>query len=158
MYISKVEIKPYSSIYASQICNLFHSSVHAIDTHIYSKAQKEAWSRTPPDYIKWSKRLDDTQPWIAIHESMLVGFIELRENGYIDCLFVHPNFQNQGIARKLYHFVLELAHQRKLSQLSVDASKVAMPIFEKWGFKVKLKNEVIREDQVLINYHMYKQL
>ena len=36
---SKIEVKPYFSLYASEICDLFHSSIHAIDTDIYSKTQ-----------------------------------------------------------------------------------------------------------------------
>ncbi|MFQ0972410.1 GNAT family N-acetyltransferase, partial [Gilliamella sp. BG1] len=86
---------------------MFHSSIHAIDTDIYSKAQQEAWCSTPPDYQKWLERLDNTQPWIAIFGSSLAGFVELRDDGYIDCLYVHPDFQKRGIARKLYDHVLD---------------------------------------------------
>jgi len=50
---SKIEVKPYSSLYASEICDLFHSTIHAIDTDIYSKAEQEAWCPTPPDYQMW---------------------------------------------------------------------------------------------------------
>ena len=155
---SKVEVKPYSPLYANEICDLFHSTIHAIDTDIYSKAEQEAWCPTPPDYQMWLKRLDNTQPWMAIFGSRLAGFIELKDDGYIDCFYVHPDFQKRGIARKLYDHILDLAHQKKLSQLSVDASKVAMPIFKKWGFIIKQANKISRENQVLINYHMYKPL
>ena len=155
---SRIEVKPYSSHYASEICDLFHSTIHAIDTDIYSKAEQEAWCPTPPDYQMWLKRLDKTQPWMAIFGSRLAGFIELKDDGYIDCFYVHPDFQKRGIARKLYDHVLDLAHQKKLSQLSVDASKVAMPIFKKWEFKIKRTNKIYRKNQVLINYHMYKLL
>lgn len=155
---SKIEIKPYSSLYASKICDLFHSSIHAIDTDIYSKAQLEAWCSTPPDYLKWSERLDNTQPWMAFRGSSLAGFVELGDDGYIDCLYVHPNFQKSGVARKLYDHVLKLAQQKKLPQLSVDASKVAVPIFKVWGFKIKRVNKITRKGQVLTNYHMYKTL
>ena len=68
---------------------------------------------------------------MAIFGSSLAGGIEIRDDGYIDCLYVHPNFQKRGIARKLYDHVLDLAHQKKLSQLSINASKVAIPIFKK---------------------------
>ncbi|WP_394336785.1 GNAT family N-acetyltransferase [Candidatus Enterovibrio altilux] len=73
-------------------------------------------------------------------------------------MYVHPNFQKSGIARKLYDHVIELAHQKKLLQLSIDASKVAMPICKVWGFKIKLVNKITRKGQVLTNYHMYKTL
>ena len=155
---SKIEVKPYSPLYATEICDLFHSTIHAIDTDIYSKAEQEAWCPTPPDYQMWLKRLDNTQPWMAIFGSRLAGFIELKDDGYIDCFYVHPDFQKRGIARKLYDHVVDLAHQKKFSQLSVDASKVAMPIFKKWGFKIKRVNKISRKNQVLINYHMYKPL
>lgn len=43
-------IKPYSARYAEEVVNLFHYSIHAIDSAIYSEEEKEAWAPSPPNY------------------------------------------------------------------------------------------------------------
>ena len=153
-----IKIKPYKSRYATEICTLFHASIHAIDIDIYTKKQQEAWCSGPPDQDKWRERLEESQPWMAMLGDAVVGFIELEESGYIDCMYVHPDFQGFGIAKKLYEHITTLAKERSLLELSVDASKVARPIFEKWGFTVEQCNKIEREDQVLVNFYMTKKL
>lgn len=147
-------IKPYSEVHAKEITELFHQSVHAIDSSVYSEEQKEAWAPTPPNYEHWKKRLNIKKPYLAFKNEKLVGFIELELSGHIDCAYVHPDFQNQGVGAKLFNFIFEKAKQLKLSPLFVDASIVAKPFFEKRGFNVIQKNEVRRGRVILINYSM----
>jgi putative acetyltransferase len=50
-------IKPYSTRYADEVVDLFHSSVLAIDPRIYSEKEKEAWAPSLPNYKYWKERL-----------------------------------------------------------------------------------------------------
>lgn len=152
----KRDIKPYDPIYANLIADTVYASVHAIDTAIYTKLQQEAWCPTPIDYLKWSKRLLESKPWVAFDGDNLAGFIELEEKGYINCLYVHPTFQNRGIATQLYDYVLNIATAQRFTELTVDASIVAMPLFKKWGFEIQRTNTIERNNVYLINYRMIK--
>ena len=87
-----MEIVEYSSNRAEEIANLFYSSVHAIDSSIYSEAQKDVWAPTPIDYGRWNLLLNNDQ---------VAGFIELESDGHIDCAYVSPEFQKQGVATAL---------------------------------------------------------
>lgn len=149
-----MEIRRYQPADSVEIADLFHRSVHAIEDTIYTPAQKQAWAPSPPDYAKWRKRLGISQPLVAVAHGQVVGFIELREHGYIDCLYIHPDHQHQGIATSLLIHLCRIAHQRGLNELSVDASKIALPFFEHHGFELVEARQVIRGGQRLQNYRM----
>ncbi len=153
-----MEIRSFTPVDAREITDLFHNSVHAIDMGIYSKAQLEAWSPSPPDYRYWNNRLRKTAPFLAIVNGNIAGFIELKKDGYIDCMYVDNSYQRQGIATALIVYVSKLAVQLGSQQLYVDASIIAKPLFERLGFEVLKENTVVRCGQELLNYSMLKQL
>lgn len=149
-----MEIKDYQNSDYVEIADLFHGSIHAVDPSIYSMAQLEAWAPTPPDYNHWEKRLIIKKPFVAIDGGNIVGFIELENDGHIDCLYVHKNHQGKGIASKLLQHLREVADEQGLKTLYVEASKIAMPLFKKHGFELKSENSVNVRGQSLTNYTM----
>lgn len=86
-------------------------------------------------------------------ENQVVGFCEYYE-GYIDCFYVHFNYQNCGIGKLLLTHILELAKNEKRDKLKVDASITAKPFFEKFGFRQIKENLVKRENVELVNFSM----
>jgi putative acetyltransferase len=150
----KMKIRAYAPELAKQITDLFHSSVHSIDSKYYSKEQKQAWSPSPPDYALWMQRLEEKQPFVAMFGSEVLGFIELEQDGHIDCLFTHPEFQNQGVASQLFNYLKMRAQAQGIQKLYTEASLVALPFFEKRGFEVIEENEVHRKGVKLLNYSM----
>jgi putative acetyltransferase len=83
-----MEIRNYRCSDYVEIADLFHDSIHAIPASIYSEEELEAWSPTPPDYDHWKERLARKQPFLAVKDKIIVGFIELESDGHIDCLYV----------------------------------------------------------------------
>ena len=153
-----MKIIEYSSSRAEEITNLFYSSVHAINSSIYSDKEKNAWAPRPIDYYKWKCRFDDKKPYLLMIKDEVAGFIELESDGHIDCTYVLPKYQQIGVATLLIQHVFSLAKKLGLKKLYVEASFVAKPLFEKFGFIVKRKNEVIKDGVVLINYSMFVRL
>ncbi|MCV6636679.1 GNAT family N-acetyltransferase [Candidatus Albibeggiatoa sp. nov. NOAA] len=153
-----MQITSYDSRFAVDIADLYHRSVHAIDNAIYSKVQKSAWACTPPDYQMWIERLSNTKPYLAVVNQQIVGFIELELDGYIDCFYVAPEWQGQGCGGQLYRHAEHIAQERRFKRLYVEASYVARPVFEHYGFSVLKQNCVIRQNVELVNFSMQKQL
>jgi putative acetyltransferase len=149
-----MEIIEYLSSKATEVTDLFYESVHAIDSSIYSDEQKHAWARKPVDYEIWENRLEHKKPYLCIINNEVAGFIELESDGHIDCAYVSPRFQRQGVATKLLDHVIIVAKDLGLKQLYVEASIVAKPLFEKKGFLAEKESSVIRHDTALINYSM----
>ncbi len=153
-----IQIRDYIPSDCSKIADLFHDSIHAIPNSVYSSKQKKAWAPTPPNYALWKERLAKKKPFVATVGSKIIGFIELEEDGYIDCLYVHKEHQHEGIASALLSFVRNVAHERGNKILYVEASKVALPFFQRHGFKLKSENTVFLRGQTLVSYLMTTEL
>jgi putative acetyltransferase len=149
-----MEIRPYKESDYIEIADLFHSAVHSIDSALYSQEEIEAWAPTPLNYQFWKARLLVKKPFLAIKDSIIVGFVELEIDGHIDCLYVHPDFQSKGVGKALVNKVLKVANERGVKRLYVEASKVAKPLFEQFGFELLQTNRVSLNGQILINYSM----
>lgn len=153
-----ISIKRYDPAFAAQVTDIFYSAVHSIDDKIYSPAQKKAWAPLPIDYESWSSRLQGKQPFLAFHGQNLSGFIELEDDGHIDCMYVAPQYQRLGIGNALFLHLYKQAQSRKMAKLSVDASHLARPFFEKHGFAVDKENKVQLRGEVLVNFSMSRSL
>lgn len=90
---------------------------------------------------KLIKRLEDDSfiYWVAENEdgNQLVGIIGLKEN-QLRTFFVHPQYQGQGVGRKLYDVLEEYAKTNKIQKLTVEGSINGEPVYKKFGFtKIK---------------------
>lgn len=155
---SHIKIEPFTLERANEVTDLFHQAVHRIDPLLYTLEQQEAWAPTPPDYTQWRARLTIKQPWLAMMDNRVAGFIESDADGHIDCLYTHPDFQHQGVASALYAHLLTVAESRGLDRLYVEVSIVAKPFFEHRGFLQTAENKVHRKGITLINFTMEKRL
>lgn len=155
-------IHPFKLEDCKEITDLFHGAVHSISPDFYSKEQLEAWAPTPPNYSKWQIRLEKTQPFVARIDEVIVGFIELEleqeKNGHIDCLYVHKDYQRQGIANALFAYASKDAIKNGCHALYVEASHLAKGFFLQQGFVVEQENIVERNQQKLVNYTMRGEL
>jgi putative acetyltransferase len=151
-------ITNYHQQYAKEIVDLRHRAVHTISKNHYSPAQLEAWAQTPPDYVRWSKKLEDNSPFLLIENEMVVAFVALKKGGEIGLLYTDPNYQRQGFASSLYNYIENFAYGRNEKKLSVYASKVAKNFFLKQGFDLVHENIATRNDVELVNYFMTKNL
>ncbi|NER83081.1 MAG: GNAT family N-acetyltransferase [Leptolyngbya sp. SIO1D8] len=74
---------------------------------------------------------------ITLKQDKVVGVIEMRCHNHVSLLFVAPAFQHQGIAKELLRRALQIcrANEPALSEISVNSSSYAVPIYEKLGFR-----------------------
>jgi len=143
----------YDKKYLEQIVELFTNTIHNINKKDYSKEQLNAWANPKYDLKTWEKRFEKSKPYLCMLENQVVGFCEYYE-GYIDCFYVHFNYQNCGIGKLLLTHILEFAKNEKRDKLKVDASITAKPFFEKFGFRQIKENLVKRENVELVNFSM----
>lgn len=153
-----MEIRNYTLERTEETVKLFYSSVHAIDSTIYSDKQKQAWAPASPDYAQWCLRLARNKTCLAIINNKVAGFIVLELNGHIDCIFTHPEHEGKGVACLLYSNIEIFAKARNMERLSIEASIVAKAFFEHRGFVVQHKYRVEKSGQILTNFSMEKPL
>lgn len=149
-----MEIRKYKDSDCHEIAGLFHASVHAIKHSAYSEDDLEAWAPSAIDYDHWAQRLAVKKPFVAIQDKRVVGFIELEDSGHIDCLYVYPSYQNQGIATQLLEYAFSKAKEKRIDKLFVEASEPAKTLFISRGFQVISENKVELRGRSFSNYKM----
>ena len=96
--------------------------------------------------------------WGVFQNDRLAGFADLEADGHIDALFVDPDFQGTGIARRLLAQIETQARAQGLKRLTVEASITARTVFERCGFSVLAAQTVHLRGQDFLNYRMEKSL
>ena len=152
-----MKIRDYRAVDSIKIADLFHDSVHSLGGEGFSAGQLEAWAPTPPDYSHWRERLAVKKPYVAERNGMIIGFIELEDDGHIDCFYIHKDFQRQGVGSALYIHLLKEADARGIRDFHVEASTIARPFFERQGFRLEKTNRLERRGQIITNFSMMLQ-
>ncbi|HHW00242.1 MAG TPA: GNAT family N-acetyltransferase [Clostridiaceae bacterium] len=151
-------IRSYSPNDISEIIDLFYNTVHTINLRDYSAAEVDAWAPKDIDKVAWDRRLSENFNIVAEQDGVITGFASLTYKGYYDLLYVHKDYQRQGIATALTDVIEKEVVLHGISELTSDVSITAKPFFEKRGYEVVLKQKVERGGQKLINYKMRKEL
>jgi N-acetylglutamate synthase-like GNAT family acetyltransferase len=149
MKIRKAQISDLEAI-----TNLFKDTVLNINIKDYSKEQVATWSAVHADTPKWLKRLDEQHFWVAEKEGNIIGITSLSQEGYLDLMYVHHLYQNQGVAKNLLLTLLAKAKQMNLGKITSDVSITAKPFFEKYGFVSLLEQRKLLAGIEFVNYKM----
>jgi putative acetyltransferase len=137
---------------------LFEETITEVCRKDYTPEQLEAWKSGAENEERWQKVIREQIVFITESEGVITGFATLDKGNYIDLLFVHKDFQHQGIASLLYgQLEFEAIKQQQL-YITAHVSKTARPFFEKSGFTVLQEQSVPLRGTVLTNYKMEKKL
>lgn len=137
---------------------LFTDTISSVCKNDYNTDQINAWKSGAENDERWLKVMEHQLVMVAEIKGQITGFCTLDHGNYIDLLFVHKDFQHQGIAGKLYTFIEREARDQNQKVLTADVSKTARPFFEKMGFMVITEQTVSVKGTDLINYQMQKEL
>ncbi|MFZ6712397.1 GNAT family N-acetyltransferase [Undibacterium sp. TC9W] len=75
---------------------------------------------------------------LALHGETLAGFIAMRDLSHLFHLFVHPSYQRQKLASKLWQRARQYAAaQGHTGSFTVNSSLNAIPVYECFGFLAK---------------------
>lgn len=136
--------------------SLFVNTIKYICNSDYSQEQIDVWISGVDDVQRWETIIKTQKVLIAHSEEKLLGYITLKDNHYIDLLYVHKDYQKNGIAFRLYSEVEKYANNLQIIELHSDVSITAKPFFEKLGFVVIAEEQVERKGILLTNYKMKK--
>ncbi|HIU10670.1 MAG TPA: GNAT family N-acetyltransferase [Candidatus Avidehalobacter gallistercoris] len=133
------------------LANLFYHTVHTVNTKDYSDEQINAWASGNIDLKIWNDSLLAHYTVIAEIDDIIAGFGDIDKTGYLDRLFVHPDYQRQGIATALCDKLEKSVNSPKIT---THASITARVFFEKRGYTVVKEQQVQRHNVFLTNYVM----
>jgi putative acetyltransferase len=135
---------------------LFVDSISVVCKNDYSPKEIEAWASSIENKERWTKKIMTQHVLIAELSNKIVGFISLENDDYLDLLYIHKDYQRQGIADRLYSSIELEAKKRGTKMLKSNVSKTAISFFERKGFKTIDTNCNIIRGVEIINYRMSK--
>lgn len=148
-------IRRYSSDDCHAMADLFYETVHHVNVKDYSQEQINAWADKNMDLVKWDRSFLDHITFVVQDQDQVVGFGDIDQEGYLDRLYVHKDYQRQKIGTCLCD---HLEKSISSDTVTVHASITAKPFFEKRGYQVIKKQQVERKGILLTNYRMEKKL
>lgn len=146
-----MEIRKYREEDQAEILSLFYETVHTVNAKDYNEKQLDAWAPQDNDYEHLNAALRNNLTLLAIEDGKITGFADIDENGYLDHLFVHKDYQRRGIASALCSRIEE-----GFKRIETHASITARPFFEKRGYVVVKAQDVKIRGEILRNYVMEK--
>lgn len=147
-------IRRYRGPDLEEMIQLFRQTIRQVNIQDYTPEQVSAWAQENVDLpARWRQRLEKNVCFVAEIEGVLVGFAELTEGRCIHTMFVHQDFQGQGIGSALLK-KLE-AHFGK-GDLWTEASIAAKPFFESKGFIITSVQNKFFNGVYFINFLMQK--
>jgi putative acetyltransferase len=157
----EVTIRVYHPRDAAALSEVFYRSVREVAVLDYSAEQVRAWApeerRTAASTQLWAG--DGRLVVVAADErDDPVAFIDLEPDGHIDHLFCAPEAAGHGIAAQLYQAVEAAAREQGIARFYTEASELARRFFERRGFAVVARQDLVRHGVPIHNYKMTKEL
>ncbi|OBZ16464.1 GNAT family N-acetyltransferase [Bacillus sp. FJAT-26390] len=156
-----MEIRKFIAIDINQIVSLFYETVHSVNKRDYSEEQLAAWAPKDKEMLTlkaWEVSMSQNITYVAEISRKIVGFADMTKQGHLDRLYVHKDFQGQGIASAVVGTLEFEASKLGLVEVDTEASITAKPFFERQGYEVIQRQAVERSGVELVNFKMVKKL
>ena len=146
-----MQYRTYRPSDCAALAALFRQTVYQRNLRDYTPAQCQAWAPEELDLDAWNANFLANETLVAVSGQQFAGFADIDPTGYLDHLFVHPDFQRQGVATALRDQL-----ERRFDVITTHASITARPFFLQRGYTVRCRQEVCRRGQWLTRFEMVK--
>ena len=143
-------LRPYRSEDCPVLAELFYQTVHGVCHRDYAPDQLDAWADGQVDLAAWDISFQAHTTLVAEWDGVIAGFADLRQDGYLDRLYVHRDYQGRGIATTL----LDALPGATLTH----ASLTARPFLERRGWQAVREQQVERHGVKLTNFVMMRRV
>lgn len=148
-----MQIRRYTPADCPAMAALFYDTVHRVNCRDYAPEQLDVWATGQVDLESWNRSFLAHHTLVAMKDGILVGFGDMDSNGYLDRLYVHADYQGQGIATAL----CDALEKAVPVPITTHASITAKPFFQGRGYRVVKAQQVQRQGILLTNYVMEKE-
>lgn len=87
-----------------------------------------------------------------------VAFGDFENDFHIDMLFCRSDWGRRGVEAAIYAHIEARGNELALTRLFVEASEAARGPFERWGFRVTCRQDLIRIGVAIHIYQMEQRL
>ena len=150
-------IRPAKEADIEQIKKLYQETILSVNIKDYTFEQVDLWAKRGVDNDLWLQRNNEEYFIVCEIENQIAGFCSLKPDGYLNTLFIHKDFQGQGIAKALLLNIEQHAQEVGIEELSADVSLTANGFFLKSGY-TDLGQQTVCIGIPMTNSKMIKQL
>ena len=93
-----MKIREYKSSDCNENADLFYNTVHCINAKDYTEDQLNVWATGNIHIDEWNESFLDNYTVVAEENGIIIGFDDINNEGYLDRLYVHKDYQNIGVA------------------------------------------------------------
>ena len=158
--MTSIKLRNYKPHYQQELSQLYYDAIIKLAPAYYHPQQVKIWANYPRKHPKeFAKLLTQGDVIMAINnKGQVIGFGQLNPKNYIALLYTQPEFNRLGVASAIYRKLEQLAYITHQTTLSVTASKLSQPLFQKLGFELIDTEITIRDDITFERYNMVKLL
>jgi len=99
----------------------------------------ERWMKIWTPQLTFSPSyFEEYEGWVAVDDGTLIAFYTLEEkngNGWLENLWVLPDYMGKGIGKELFFHSVDLARERGYKALQLEADPNAIRFYEKMGMR-----------------------
>ena len=143
--------------YLPEIHRLFVEIIYSVCANDYSQEQLQVWASGIRNRERWLDRLKHQFFLVAQLGKRIVGFASLANGDYVDVMYVHKDYQRQGIAHRLLAELEKESQKKGVIILKSDVSRTARPFFEREGYRVIREQTKIIDSVEISNFSMEKE-
>lgn len=142
-----------------ELKELFQNTVLAINRRDYSQEEVEDWASCGENLSNIAEMIKTHYFIVAVNRlSEIVGFSSITPQGYLHSMFVHKDFQGEGIATMLLEEIERYAVTIGIRRITSEVSLTARPFFLKRGYFVMEEQKRQANQLCLTNFWMAKEL
>lgn len=153
-----LKIRPGALADLEAMQDLFVYTIRAVCSKDYTPPQIEMWTASVQNKARWADKIRSQYLLISEINSTMVGFASLDKIDYFDLLYVHADYQSQGIATQLANQIELEAKRQGAKKIKSDVSKTAYGFFVKRGYKLISENQLSILHVPITNFKMTKEL
>lgn len=160
--MNNIVIRHFHTRDSQPIAKLFYDTVHAVNAKDYTQKQIDAWAPklSLREQEMWlgnlRARLSKNRSFVATHGETIVGFADISSDGYLDHMYIHKDYQRQGVATALLHHLEQETIQLGVREIWTEASITAKPFFEHHSYVVIQPQTVTTRGVSMVNFLMRK--
>ena len=153
-----MEFREYKNTDLHAVMDLFYVTVHEVNKNDYSEEQLDAIAPKDANEYHWEKSLEKNHTIVVEEDDKLSAFGNIGKTGYLDRLYVHPDYLRKGIASKLVEELEEYAKKHGSHVINVTSSITSKAFFESKGYAVIEEQINERRGERLLRYLMEKKI
>ncbi|MFP4091302.1 MAG: N-acetyltransferase family protein [Cyclobacteriaceae bacterium] len=141
-----------------EVTELFRDTILHIGKSEYSEKQINAWAERYTLTNRWQDRIRHQYFLIAEFEDEIVGFGSITSDAHIDTLYVHKDYQQEGIGSTLLQAMIDHARELGHGDVYADVALTGRSFFKKQGFRMLKPVQQVLEGVVFVNFIMTKKI